>query len=191
MMLVISPQNSNSEMAFDHMDSCLSGGYIMCHAFLLNDSIKGTLNWQGGGSQYLAYYYDPVTGQDCAGDEFNLDSMYIGVRIFANADTLYGWISVSQLWAYHNYAHMLIIDYACNLGTTGISDQSWYQHQISISPNPFISSATLSINSILPLGAENVHLKIYDMTGREVLKYEIRNHKTEISRRNLSSGIYF
>ena len=55
-------------------------------------------------------------------------------------------------------------------------------------PNPFSETTTLEIKN----GKKQYYdLKIYDLFGREVRKYEIRNQKTEILRNNLSSGMYF
>lgn len=61
---------------------------------------------------------------------------------------------------------------------------------VRISPNPFTNSTTLQI---IPQGGRTItgcELRIYDLFGREVSKYEIRNQKTEISRNNLPGGMY-
>ena len=47
----------------------------------------------------------------------------------------------------------------------------------------------LTINS--PFTMKDAQFIIYDLSNREVSKYKIINRKTEISRENLSSGIYF
>ncbi|MFA4852446.1 MAG: metallophosphoesterase [Bacteroidales bacterium] len=62
---------------------------------------------------------------------------------------------------------------------------------VEIYPNPFSESTTLEIIPQSGRKIQNYELKIYDLFGREVRKYEIRNQKTEISRDDLSSGMYF
>lgn len=60
-----------------------------------------------------------------------------------------------------------------------------------IYPNPFSNAATLQI---IPQGGKvitNSELKMYDLFGREIRKYEIKNQKTEILREDLPSGMYF
>lgn len=62
---------------------------------------------------------------------------------------------------------------------------------VKVYPNPFSNSTTLQI---IPQGGRvitNYELKIYDLFGREVRKYEIGNQKTEILRGDLRSGMYF
>lgn len=59
---------------------------------------------------------------------------------------------------------------------------------VKIYPNPFSKTTTLEITTGV---IANYKLIIYDLFGREVRKYEIKNQKTEISRGNLPSGMYF
>ncbi|PCJ86025.1 MAG: hypothetical protein COA57_06685 [Flavobacteriales bacterium] len=58
---------------------------------------------------------------------------------------------------------------------------------ILVYPNPFSESFIIEIYD---LRSANYDLRIYDLVGREVMKSEIRNQKSEIRRDNLPSGIY-
>ncbi|MFH1004573.1 MAG: T9SS type A sorting domain-containing protein [Bacteroidota bacterium] len=69
-----------------------------------------------------------------------------------------------------------------------VSDIKLTSNNINIYPNPFSNSTTLQIMNGVNT---NYELRIYDLFGREVKKCEIRNQKTEISRGNLPSGMYF
>lgn len=62
---------------------------------------------------------------------------------------------------------------------------------ISLSPNPLTSSATLRISNFQKYASDDFELKIYNVLEQEVLKQNITNQKTEIKRENLPSGIYF
>lgn len=63
------------------------------------------------------------------------------------------------------------------------------QNIISIYPNPFSTSATISINGQLKMG--NGEFVMYDIFGREVKKLSIANYPFSIQRDNLPSGVYF
>lgn len=79
---------------------------------------------------------------------------------------------------------------SCSVGslTTRIQPVISNPSTISISPNPFSSSATIHIYH---LGSENYDFKMYDILGNEVLKSKIINDKSEIQKGNLSDGVYF
>lgn len=60
--------------------------------------------------------------------------------------------------------------------------------KLQIFPNPFTTSATLSI---LNTPASNLKFELLDIFGRQVKQFAIKNPQTEITRDNLPSGIYF
>ena len=72
---------------------------------------------------------------------------------------------------------------------TGVKDIS-YSEMLNIYPNPFSESATLEIKDY-SFGVKGLKIFIYDIYGKEVLKSEIKNPKSEIKRGNLPSGIFF
>ncbi len=59
---------------------------------------------------------------------------------------------------------------------------------IKMYPNPFSTTTTIEIKGLRNV---NYELWIYDWLGREVLKSEITNPKSEIQRGNLQRGMYF
>lgn len=59
---------------------------------------------------------------------------------------------------------------------------------VNVYPNPFSETTVLEIAN---WKNQNYELKIYDLFGREIKKYQIINQKTEISRGDLPSGMYF
>ena len=73
-------------------------------------------------------------------------------------------------------------------GNVGIKEIT-NNNSVTISPNPFSTTATITINSELKI--KNAELRMYDLLGREVRKYEIRNMKYEIQREDLQEGMYF
>jgi len=70
----------------------------------------------------------------------------------------------------------------------GIENNILQKNYVNIYPNPFNETTTLEIINWIN---QNCELKIYDLYGREVRNYEIRNQKTEISKNELPSGMYF
>lgn len=58
--------------------------------------------------------------------------------------------------------------------------------QITIYPNPLSSCSTLKINS----NQRCEEIVIFDLMGREVLRQGLVNNETEITKGNLSSGVY-
>jgi hypothetical protein len=60
--------------------------------------------------------------------------------------------------------------------------------EIRMYPNPFHAKAIIEV-----YGLQFTHYRfvIRDAVGREIGKYEISNHKTEISRNGMQAGIYF
>lgn len=83
----------------------------------------------------------------------------------------------------------LIKKYTANV-STGIKEEK-SNSSLSIYPNPFSTSATLEIKNV-EFGMKNVELRIYDLLGRDLNGFVIRNSDSFIiSRNNLPNGIYF
>jgi alpha-tubulin suppressor-like RCC1 family protein len=59
---------------------------------------------------------------------------------------------------------------------------------LEISPNPFSTQTTVQITND---GMTNYELKMFDVYGREVKEFVIRNSTFVISREGLKSGVYF
>lgn len=85
------------------------------------------------------------------------------------------------------YSSKILIKTPAVCLSTGINENSNFELIAFVYPNPFSDRTTLEIKngSIL-----NYELNIYDLFGKEIKKYEIRNRKTEISRGDLPNGMY-
>ncbi len=70
----------------------------------------------------------------------------------------------------------------------GIENNVTENISVKVYPNPFSEYTTMEI---INKKNQNCILTLYDLFGREVKKYEIRNLKTEISRDDLTGGMYF
>ncbi|MFH1004246.1 MAG: T9SS type A sorting domain-containing protein, partial [Bacteroidota bacterium] len=72
---------------------------------------------------------------------------------------------------------------------TSVNEQNQIeQNLVNVYPNPFSETTTIEIAS---WKNQNYTLTIFDLFGREIIKYKIQNQKTEISRKNLPNGMYF
>ena len=76
-----------------------------------------------------------------------------------------------------------------NITNAGIKEIE-NSNSVIISPNPFSTSATVTITSPLERGKGCVFV-MYDLLGREVYKSAITNSQTAIKRGNLPEGMYF
>ena len=72
--------------------------------------------------------------------------------------------------------------------TTDVAESTQNNNTFIVSPNPFISSTTLSMNIVL----KNANLIIYDILGKEIKRRDnISGQEIFIDRDNLGNGIYF
>lgn len=77
-------------------------------------------------------------------------------------------------------------------GLVGIEEKNKERGiDLTVYPNPFSGMTTLKIIPQDGKAIQDYELKIYDLPGKEVKKYEIKNIKTEIPRDDLPSGMYF
>jgi len=71
-----------------------------------------------------------------------------------------------------------------------IAPTSVNNNNINIYPNPFSSSATITIDESIIIGEAGFLLTIYDLLGKEVKKTKIFTHQSSIERSKLTNGIY-
>lgn len=76
-----------------------------------------------------------------------------------------------------------LFDTSCSL-ITATTGNFYFESKTTLFPNPFHSSATLTIN------AEQAVLKIFDLPGK-LLREEIIQRKSVINRQSLPNGIYY
>ena len=70
---------------------------------------------------------------------------------------------------------------------TGISENTNTNSQITISPNPFTSSTTISFNE----EQKNTTIKIMDVMSREIKTIHFSGKEYVIEKGEMSKGIYF
>ncbi|MFH0893344.1 MAG: T9SS type A sorting domain-containing protein [Bacteroidota bacterium] len=183
----ITPLNNN-EVAISATDSCfdfssvLINTYDLTKAFNFNSAISFSEQWKDSTS-YLHYNFWIMGSYNCSGGLFDLAAKYIGVKVFANPDTLYGWIKVSQV-AYHD---VTIEEYAYKKATGGIQniDNSYISR---VYPNPFSQTLNIDIN---PANTAFIELSIYDILGKQWIDLELQNGKNVIDTKILNRGMYF
>jgi hypothetical protein len=118
---------------------------------------------------------------------------YIGLRYFAAADTLYGWVKVSHVSVDHpniNQVACTIEALASESGTTGTSEWTNNRFSVRLSPNPASGIVRLDFARALQSDAT---LELSDHTGRVVLRQIIGQQSAAVSIdvSTLSQGVYF
>ena len=73
--------------------------------------------------------------------------------------------------------------------TTGVSDAANENVQVTIYPNPFTNSTTISLKNTDNIS--ELELRIYTLVGEEVMNRKITSNSTTIDTSKLSSGVYF
>ncbi len=81
-----------------------------------------------------------------------------------------------------------------NTTTTGITETETENHFV-IYPNPASESMTVSVSAdqlgLSSLKNGNYELKIFDLTGKEILQSELRSRNSEFDISKIENGIYF
>ncbi|MEP7264354.1 MAG: ice-binding family protein [Bacteroidota bacterium] len=103
-----------------------------------------------------------------------------GVTLYGRALTTTGSLTTSAITA-------TIPSICIPAGIHSLTHQN--TNAVSVSPNPFSSSTLLTVNDFS--ATDNVVLKIYNITGEEVMNTIITKSKTELEVQNLIPGIYF
>ena len=130
--------------------------------------------------------YDPVTNtwlqraNFLGGPREEASQFSIGNFGYAGTgyDGLVAGVTKKDFWQYNP-----------NDSTTGIYDLGFTNYDLKVFPNPFSVSATVKIISSVQL--ENAELKIYSLTGQELVHQKINSPEFEIQKGSLSHGNYF
>ncbi len=75
----------------------------------------------------------------------------------------------------------------CVLGVSLFSEAN--ENQVLVYPNPFINSINIQLADDLEIS--NCFLKLYDVSGNELINKNIRNHSTTLETSKLRSGVYY
>ena len=191
---------NNSQIAFDRNDTCIehnsySDPYSftpICQVFTTNSLIDNNQIWNNhqyvSGELILAYVnsYSGLYGWSCYKNPFNnLIPMYVGVRVILSADTLYGWIKLSAV----DFYQVTIDEYACNHGTTGISENNAGENIFKIFPNPSNGNFNISLKKNVAYKVIN----IFNVTGEKIYSDELKNCTADFTKQihlNKGTGVY-
>ncbi|MBC7861551.1 MAG: DUF3494 domain-containing protein [Bacteroidia bacterium] len=111
-----------------------------------------------------------------------LGALNTGVTLTGRALTTTGAISTTAINA-------VASPIPSNCGTLSIANLSLTNEQVSLYPNPFTTSSTISISNTLLLNKAEVRL--YNVLGEEVISAGLTQKLTVLETGNLPAGIYF
>lgn len=180
--IICSPQNNNA-----YAGNFVGGTYLPW-ALSASNNICDTLStWYGAnnlGTMGLGTntsYWSSATNK------------YLALKLIVGSNTFYGWARFDLLATSSSFT---IKDYACEstpnaciqAGKNNVSSNENSDKQITIYPNPFISSTTIKTIDNL----KNATLTIYNSYGKALKQMKnISGQTNSLSRDNLPSGIYF
>jgi len=181
----ITAQNNN-EIAFAFYDSCFSfqppynyiSRYPMAHAFSFNEPVNNYAAWITP-TAYMDYYTFVMYQHNCSYSTFSsTESRFLGLRVFLNADTLYGWVKLKN-------QPLILEEFACNRNSSNIKE--FTGSAVKLYPNP--ATDHLIIESEKPL--TNCMMVMMNLNGQELIKQQINNSKTLIYIGKLPAAVYF
>jgi len=118
---------------------------------------------------------------------------YLALKIMVGTNTYYGWarfdlLAISSSFTIKDYAYNSIPNNCIQAGKTNLDSNENSDKNISVFPNPFISSTTIKTISNL----KNATLTIYNSFGKALKQIKNISGKTiSLLRYNLPSGLYF
>ena len=179
----ILPQNS-SQIAWSAADTCFYNNAAvtvsnLARKFSKNDSINQTAVWKNS-ELVLSYWSSAWGGPSCNAGEFNLDTGFVGIRVFTGKDTVYGWIRIT--WADSVLPMLKVTDYACGLTAETLQNLTVY-------PNPSTGVFTFRSSWLTP----QTSVKVYNMLGQMVYysQLSVNNSACTINLSDKAAGMYF
>ncbi len=112
-------------------------------------------------------------------DFINIET-YIGIRIFDESDTSYGWLKLGNM----NQFKMTVEELACNSNSFGTQDP---EQLIEIYPNPCRSMVKVTT----PYYVKEGIFSLFNLNGVEIFRKETSGRINEIDMSIYSDGIYF
>lgn len=118
---------------------------------------------------------------------------YLALKIIVGTNTYYGWarfdlLAISSSFTIKDYAYESTPNACIQSGKTNLDSNENSNKNISVFPNPFISSTTIQTISNL----KNATLTIYNSYGKALKQMKNISGKTiSLFRENLPSGVYF
>jgi hypothetical protein len=183
---------NNNQIALDYNDTCIGFGdcssniwyYKMAKTFVFNDSINENVLWSNDTLLYLYYSGSVINCFSCSASiNGSSQSNIIGIRVFAQNDTLYSWIKIKSILTTFVNASFTIEEYACNKGSMNINELKndlFFQ----VIPNPFNDNITFKSNY-----NEFLELVLYDITSSKIT-HIMFTKDVSLNTVKLSKGIY-
>jgi len=118
---------------------------------------------------------------------------YLALKLIVGTNTYYGWarfdlLAISASFTIKDYAYESTPNGCIQAGKTNVAGNENSDKNITVFPNPFISSTTIKTISSL----KNATLTIYNLYGKSLKQIKNISGKTvSLKRENLSSGLYF
>lgn len=142
--------------------------------------------WMGDIGKYEVYYrtYNGVFWSEIINlTQDRVESLYPNLGNPIDND------KVDLVWASGDWNSLSFEVVYLGLDLTGITEEGLndIKQKVKIYPNPF--RHTLCIKNSTP--TENLKIKIFDITGREVIACNTDSKEIKIDTRNLSNGVYF
>ncbi len=179
----IIPYNQNA-VGYDFVDSCINGAGTLLYTRNMAKSFPqgyyiGIANYWINDTVHLHYNTYTIPGTPC-NNSVNID--YVGAKVIAGSDTLYGWIKLT----YTNFGNITVHDFACNASPlTSLVESNLSSWKIMQNP----CHETIEIQFGEAQGS--VKMLLLEMAGRIVLeKIIVNENKISENISNLSKGIY-
>lgn len=188
----IIPKNNNEIAMSITLDSCfgnpsiyptpphLANTYKLAQGFEINDTINTFANWKDS-TALLSYYHWVIGRYDCSGGNFYDNSKYIGVRLFHNQDTLYGWIKIKDL----SSTSVTVEEFACNQIFTSVKKNNLNQYKVY--PNPTNNVIKIELDSF----KSDVNISLTNNLGQLLLNQIFKSTNFIEINIDLPKGFYF
>jgi hypothetical protein len=116
-------------------------------------------------------------------DWLDIGEHFIGVRMLAGVDTLYGWIRVSAVR--QGLRTLAVVDHALERGSVGIEVSDMEQH-VRVFPHPTEGLVTVQV----PPAASTATVHVLDLGSRPVMRTMLEGPEQTIDLRSLPAGTY-
>lgn len=188
----IIPKNNNEVALSITLDSCfgnpnmyptpphLANTYKLAHGFAINDTINSFTKWIDS-TALLSYNHWVIASFNCNGGNFYDNTKYIGVRVFHNQDTLYGWIKIKDLTS----TSVTVEEFACNQISTSVKKQ--HLNQYKVYPNPTNSLINIELNEF----KSDINISLTNNLGQLLMKQNFKSTNHIKINIDLPKGIYF
>jgi len=177
---------SHCEIAY-FVDTCFAdtngsfcGGAVdiyfnIARVFEYNELIDHSGQWFQGEEIIINQEYH----QPCYPCDFINEETFLGIRIFDESDTLYGWVKLGDM----NQFKMTVEEFACNTNPFGIK---YHEQYLQIYPNPCQST----INISTPYYVDEGMVSISNNYGQILYSKKLNGRINNIDVSDFPPGIY-